>query len=116
MQNLFLFCSMLSPTRKQEAFTSCQGIGQRPLSDFPEAWIAVSCCGREDVIHVEKLLKDKDKRTVATVIDGIQCGRCGQPPQTAYLQRYPYREDSVYSTAEMPGWSCVITPSIKARD
>jgi len=96
--------------KNSEAFLpSCQGIGQRPLSDFPGAYVAVSCCGQESLIAVEQLLKSHHKRTVAEVIDKMQCGTCGGPAQTAYLQRYPYRENSIYHNPAMPGWACQIS-------
>lgn len=98
-------------TQKQDQFVSCQGIGQRPLSEFSGAYVAVSCCGSENLIPVEQLLKSHHNRTVAEVIDKMKCGRCNGPAQTAYLQRYPYREDSIYHTPEMPGWECKIACS-----
>jgi hypothetical protein len=93
----------------QEQYQSCQGIGQQPLTAFPEAYVAVSCCGQESQIPVTQLLKGHEKLTVAEVIEKMKCGRCGGPAQTAYLQRYPYREGSIYHNPAMPGWACQIS-------
>ena len=103
------------PKNSEEFLPSCQGIGQRQLSDFPGAYVAVSCCGQESQIPVTHLLKSHEKLTVAEVIEKMKCGRCGSPAQTAYLQRYPYREGSIYHNPAMPGWACQISGGQDAK-
>lgn len=99
---------MPDPRQNPGKYPSCQGIGQRPLSDFPSAWLAISCCGPEDLILAEKLLKAQPKRTVAETIENLKCARCGKPPQAAYLQQHPYRKDSIYHNPAIPTWACQI--------
>ncbi len=107
-------CSYFVPMQKHAVkqepaatYMSCQGIGNKPLSHFPEAWVALTCCNGEHLIHVSELLKNKMHRdqSVATAISSLRCIDCGKEPQTAYLQETPHRKGSLSCN---PGWACEV--------
>ncbi len=105
------FVPMQNTVEKQgpsATYVSCQGIGDKPLSNFPEAWVALTCCGGECLIHVSELLKNKKHKdqTVAAAINSLSCIDCGKEPQTAYLQETPHRKGSLSTN---PGWACEIS-------